>query len=95
MPTCRPRSDERPELIYDLDWDEDARLFEWQAVVADTRGLPSILRAALLLDAWQDIEVLQRGVWIGPLLVAALLRHGRFAFNPVPPLKEQFEAITA
>ncbi|MBP0440327.1 RHE_PE00001 family protein [Tianweitania sediminis] len=79
VPAKAPRSDERPELIYDLDWDEDARLAEWQAVAADTRGLPSILRAGLLLDAWQDIEVLQRGGWIGPLLVAALLRQERAA----------------
>ncbi|TIR66370.1 MAG: DUF1612 domain-containing protein [Mesorhizobium sp.] len=28
---------ERPALVYDLDWDEDARLAEWQDVIADTR----------------------------------------------------------
>ena len=77
VPAKPLRSDDRPELIYDLDWDEDARLAEWQAVVTDTRSLPSILRAALLLDAWQEIEVLQRGAWIGPLLVAATLRQER------------------
>jgi hypothetical protein len=62
-------------LVYDLDWDEDARLTEWQDVVADTRELPAVLRAAILLDAWSEIDVLQHAAWLGPLLVAALLRQ--------------------
>ncbi|MER8459264.1 RHE_PE00001 family protein [Mesorhizobium sp. M1300] len=74
-PTTTPRPEERPDLIYDLDWDEGARLIEWQAVVADVRDLPPVLRASVVLDAWYEIEVLQRGGWIGPLLVAALLRQ--------------------
>lgn len=70
-----PRSDERPDLIYDLDWNEEERLAEWQAVLAETRELPAVLRAAILLEAWSDIEVLQHGIWLGPLLVTALLRQ--------------------
>ncbi|RUV94096.1 MULTISPECIES: RHE_PE00001 family protein [unclassified Mesorhizobium] len=66
---------ERPALVYDLDWDEDARLAEWQDVIADTRELPALLRGAILLDAWSEIEVLQHAAWLGPLLVAALLRQ--------------------
>jgi hypothetical protein len=62
-------------LVYDLDWDEDARLGEWQEVIANTRDLPAVLRAAILLEAWSDIEVLQHAAWLGPLLVAALLRQ--------------------
>ncbi len=62
-------------LVYDLDWDEDARLAEWQDVLADTRDLPAVLRAAILLEAWSEIEVLQHAAWLGPLLVAALLRQ--------------------
>jgi hypothetical protein len=58
-----------------LDWDEDARLAEWQDVLADTRELPAVLRAAILLEAWSEIEVLQHAAWLGPLLVAALLRQ--------------------
>lgn len=44
-------------------------------VLAETRELPSVLRAVLLLEAWTDIEVLQHAAWLGPLLVAALLRQ--------------------
>jgi hypothetical protein len=53
----------------------DARLAEWQDVLADTRELPAVLRAAILLEAWSEIEVLQHAAWLGPLLVAALLRQ--------------------
>src|SRR5207245_322702 len=48
---------------------------EWHAVLAETRGQPVVLRAAVLLEAWSDIEVLQHATWLGPLLVAALLRQ--------------------
>lgn len=66
---------DRPALVYDLDWNEDARLTEWQGVLAGTRELPMVLRAAILLDAWFEIDVLQHAGWLGPLLVAALLRQ--------------------
>ncbi|MDQ6436322.1 RHE_PE00001 family protein [Mesorhizobium sp. LHD-90] len=65
---------ERDALIYDPDWDEDERLAEWQAVLVRTAQLPPLLQAALLWDAWQQIEVLQHAPWLGQLLVAAQLR---------------------
>ncbi|RWJ04902.1 MAG: DUF1612 domain-containing protein [Mesorhizobium sp.] len=73
-------------LVYDLDWNEDERLAEWQEVVATTRELPAVLRAAILLEAWADIEVLQRAAWLGPLLVAALLRQEGLAAHHLAAL---------
>ncbi len=66
---------DRPSLVYDSEWDEDARLAEWLDVVVQTRSLPVVLRAAILIEAWSEIDVLQRAGWLGPLLVAALLRQ--------------------
>lgn len=76
-----PRGDERLSVLYELDWDEDARLAEWRQVIDRTHDLPLVLRAVLALDAWIDIEVLQRGAWIGPLLVAAMLRQEGLTAN--------------
>lgn len=76
----------RPELVYDLDWDEAGRLEEWRVELAATAGLPAVLRAALLIDAWQEIEPIQRGAALGPLLVAALLRQERVTDNHLAAL---------
>ncbi|ANT54257.1 hypothetical protein A6B35_29825 (plasmid) [Mesorhizobium amorphae CCNWGS0123] len=86
VPARTLRSDERPDLIYDLDWNEEERLAEWQAVLAETRELPAVLRAAILLEAWSDIAVLQHAAWLGSLLVAALLRQDGLATNHLASL---------
>ncbi|WP_245455132.1 RHE_PE00001 family protein [Mesorhizobium sp. M9A.F.Ca.ET.002.03.1.2] len=78
---------DRPNLIYDLDWNEEERLAEWRDVMVRTRDLPVILRAAVLLEAWSDIEVLQHATWLGPLFVAALLRQEGLAANHLVSLQ--------
>ncbi len=77
---------ERPSLVYDPDRDEDARLDEWQEVIAATRSLPPVLRAALLIEAWAEIDVLQHASWLGPLLTAALLRQDGLTSHHLPSL---------
>lgn len=68
---------ERDPLVYDLDWDEPARLDEWRAMLGRMADLPPVLAAAMLSDAWEDISPLQHQPWLGTLLVAAMLRQRR------------------
>ncbi|QTK81970.1 Hypothetical protein AT6N2_L1159 [Agrobacterium tumefaciens] len=71
-----PRSaGERDPLVYDVDWDEDERLEQWRMVINETDGLSPVLRSAILLDAWNAIEVLQHRTELGRQLVASLMRR--------------------
>lgn len=69
------RQPERDPLVYDLDWDEDARIEDWQRVVDRTRALPPALAAAITAEAWDRIEPLQHTPWLGRLLAGAVLRE--------------------
>jgi hypothetical protein len=66
---------ERDTLVYDLDWDEDARLEEWRGVLRQAQDLPAVLQAIVALDAWNELSVLQHAPWLGRLFAASILRQ--------------------
>jgi hypothetical protein len=67
----------RDPLIYDPDWEDGEKLEAWRRGAAGYLSEPPLLAAALLWDAWETNPPLERQVWLGNLLVPALLRERR------------------
>lgn len=87
------RLPEQDPLVYDLDWDEDERMNEWRAIVAETRTLPPTLAAAIAAEGWTAIEPLQHSHWLGRLLAGALMRaRGKTGWH-LPCLHAGMKAI--
>ncbi|MCK7614982.1 RHE_PE00001 family protein [Roseibium sediminicola] len=61
-------------VIRDPDWDESERISEWLELVRKVEMLPATLAAAVLWDAWDQLEPLQRQHWLGQVLVSDFLR---------------------
>lgn len=61
-------------VIRDPDWDESERISEWLELVRKVEALPATLAAAVLWDAWDQLEPLQRQHWLGQVLVSDFLR---------------------
>ncbi|MQB11621.1 DUF1612 domain-containing protein [Agrobacterium sp. ICMP 6402] len=93
MPAPMNQRQEGHPVINEPDWDEEERLKEWLELHARTAELPAILRTAILLDAWNMIEVLQRSPWLGRLLAAAFLREGAVTPDHLPALSAGLRAV--
>ena len=61
-------------LVRDPDWNEAERISEWLELAKRVDRLPATLAAAVLWEAWEHLEPLQRQHWLGQLLVSDFLR---------------------
>ena len=80
-------------LIYDPDHDEQAFFAQWRSQVEATTDLPPTLAAAVAYEAWQELSPAEHDFWLGPLLVADLLRHRGKARAHLPCINLGLRAV--
>ncbi|HEV7286742.1 MAG TPA: RHE_PE00001 family protein [Kaistia sp.] len=73
-PPAKVEASGRDPLIYDQDWDEAERLTRWRDTISEADALPPSIGAAVLWDAWETLEPLQRQHWLGSMLIGSYLR---------------------
>lgn len=73
-PSAKVEDSGRDPLIYDQDWHEAERLARWKETMSEADSLPPSLGAAVLWEAWETLEPLQRQHWLGSMLVGSYLR---------------------
>jgi hypothetical protein len=61
-------------VVRDSDWDEADRLTQWKHILHEVADLPPTLGAALIWDAWESLEPMQRQHWLGSQFVSGYLR---------------------
>lgn len=80
-------------MIRDPDWDERERLSQWRSLLKSTESLPPVLSAALLFDAWETLEPVQRQHWLGGQLASAYLRSRGKVASHLPVFNVGLKAV--
>ena len=80
-------------LIYDPDYDEQAVFAQWRSRVEAITDLPPTLAAAVAYETWQELSPAEHDFWLGPLLVADLLRNRGKARAHLPCLNVGLRAV--
>lgn len=80
-------------MIRDAEWDEDDRLLQWRQVMKGIEDLPAAVAAAILYDAWENLEPMQNQHWLGGHLVSAYLRRRGKVVSHLPAFHVGLKAI--
>lgn len=81
-------------VIRDAEWDEQDRLSRWHDVRRDAAALSPVLSAAVLFDAWEIMQPLQRLHWLGGQLTAGVLRARGKVVSHLPALNVGLKAVS-